>query len=195
MGERSKKPEGCGPSGGGGLRSRRSHAQTPSLLLVSGGTQTDPHRADLAGLLGGVRIMSVSEQWLCAHGAGDAPRSTLTHTCQGAHDARARAHTHTHRHTHTHALCCKWVTGLGILWEVCPGGSDCSVEVKATSAWAGLHSPEPRTPFSTPAGTPPGLLVHNRQTRLQRDPGRLPTSSLLWPLQGHQTRIPTSARQ
>ena len=89
---------------------------------------------------------------MCAH------TDVHTHTC-----THTRARTHTHARAHT--LCCKRVTGLGIPWELCLGGSDCSVEVKAMSAWTIRTEPESRTP----PGTPPGLLAHNRQTRLQRD--------------------------
>ena len=101
---------------------------------------------------------------------------THTHMHMHAHMrahacTRAHAHTHigTHRHTCTHVCAhtqtrthahtlCKRVMGLGIPWEVCLGGFDCSVEVKATSAWTirtalslGLHPAHPLGCSSTTA--------------------------------------------
>ena len=110
----------------------------------------------------------------------------VMHVC-----TQTRTHTHTHTHTHTDTHTCAHThpllqTGHGLgdplgglsgrFRLLCGGESSVSVDHP--------HSPESRTP----SGTPPGLLVHNRQTRLQRDPGRPPASSLLWP------RIPTSPR-
>ena len=94
-------------------------------------------------------------------------RVHMTHVC-----AHRRAHTHTHTHTcaraHTHTRAHPLLqTGHGLgdplgalsgrFRLLCGGESNVSVDHP--------HSPESRTP----PGTPPGLLAHNLQTRLQRD--------------------------